>query len=250
MLSLINNFLKELKSSIANNLPEVLKESGKDISISTDLFINKKIIDFLSDNFNYPILSEENAIQFNFENCKETFWIIDPLDGSLNFAKKIPLNCISIALVHEQKIAFGIIYDFNHDELFVGNCFVNPICSDIFAHLNNKSIAVSTISNHNQSILCTGFPSYRSYDETSLLKFVKQVQDFKKVRCLGSAALSLAWVACGRTEAYFEEDIRIWDVAAGLAITKAAGGKYFIKKGKAENFVNVIAHNNCINFNL
>ena len=105
-------------------------------------------------------------------------------------------------------------------------------------------IKVSKIDKKEEAVICTGFPSGRKYDAGSLHAFIKRIIGWKKVRLLGSAALSLAWLGSGRVEAYIEEDIRIWDVAAGLAIVKAAGGEIEFQIRKEKNFVTVKAKNN------
>ena len=109
-----------------------------------------------------------------------------------------------------------------------------------------KKIFVSTVATTQQSVLATGFPVKREYDSGSLNKFINQVQQFKKIRMIGSAALSLAYVASGVYDAYYEEDIMMWDVAAGVALVKAAGGDYFLKPGKKENSVVCGATNGAI----
>jgi myo-inositol-1(or 4)-monophosphatase len=122
----------------------------------------------------------------------------------------------------------------------------SEICNIKGARLNGEKIETSPVKNKNQGVICTGFPSWRDYGTDSLSRFVRKVQEWKKVRMIGSAALSLAWVACGRVEAYMEEDIRIWDVAAGLALVRAAGGEIYFKTNISANFVTAAAANSYI----
>lgn len=236
-------FLKSLKIKISDECKYVLKEKHKDISLSTDKFLNKEITSFLQANSTFPILSEESIKQIDFYGHDDYFWILDPLDGTLNYFRSIPISCISIALWHSKKPIIGIIYNLNQEEIFVGVTETSELSDRIGAWLNDDSISVSEIQNKNQGIICTGFPSWRNYGTESILNFVKKVQAWKKVRLIGSAALSLAWVASGRTDAYMEEDIRIWDVAAGLTLVKAAGGEIYFKANKHPNFVTAIATN-------
>ncbi|MDX1412537.1 MAG: inositol monophosphatase family protein, partial [Nitrospirales bacterium] len=111
------------------------------------------------------------------------------------------------------------------------------------AWLDDQEIHVSAVGVKSQAILATGFPSGRSYDTKSLLQFVHSVQAYKKVRMLGSAALMLAQVAAGRFDVYEEEDIFLWDVAAGLALVQAAGGEFQILPGSGPHKYHVRASN-------
>lgn len=241
----IESFLRELQSDIRNISTEVLSAIEKDISLATDKHLNNKIINFLQSSSEYPILSEESEDQKNYLEYDSYYWIIDPLDGTLNFSRSVPLTCISIALWKKDEPVMGFIYDFTRDELFSG-VIENDLGIESGAWLNGIETAVSTTENKKQGIISTGFPSWRSYEDNSLNKFVSKVQEWKKVRLLGTAALSIAWVGCGRFDAYIEEDIRIWDVAAGAAIVKAAGGEISIKPNKRDNFVTAIATNKII----
>ena len=231
----LTNYIVELGDSIKDSSLIIVSEDEKDIKLNVDAEINNKIISFLKNKFPYPVLSEEETNQLSYKTYDDKFWIIDPLDGSLNFSRNIPMSCISIALYNGGKPKFGCIYDFNRKELFVaqiGNCF-----------LNKQNIKTSNIKKQSRGILCTGFPSWRDYEKRSLNNFLDKIKDWKKIRAIGSAALSLAWVARGWVDAYMEEDIRIWDVAAGLALVEAAGGEIFIKENNRTNFVTAIATN-------
>jgi myo-inositol-1(or 4)-monophosphatase len=221
----------------------IIAEVKKDISLSTDKYLHNEITNFLQSNSSYPILSEESEGQSDFREFDDYFWIIDPLDGTLNYSRSIPIFCISITLWQKQKPVIGIIYDFSHDEIFTGVVSKSEVCREKGAWLNNEPIMTAHVLDKSQGVICTGFPSWRDYGTESLGRFVKKVQEWKKVRLIGSAALSLAWVACGRVDAYMEEDIRIWDVAAGLALVKAAGGNVYFKANERSNFVTAIATN-------
>ena len=239
----ITAHLQGIRYRLIKEKGSVLSEIKKDISLSTDKYLDKEITTFLQSNLPYPILSEESGKKLDFRDYDDYFWIIDPLDGTLNYSRSIPISCISIALWQKQNPVIGIIYDFYHDEMFIGITGKTPIHEKTGAWLNQQELITSDISNKGQGIICTGFPSWRNYSTGSLTAFVKKVQDWKKVRLIGSAALSLAWVASGRVDAYMEEDIRIWDVAAGLAIVKAAGGNIYFKANDRTNFVTAIATN-------
>jgi fructose-1,6-bisphosphatase/inositol monophosphatase family enzyme len=208
---------------------------GKDIKLQSDIDSERIIFDILEKETDISILSEEfGYLQKSAHN--QLRWIVDPLDGSLNFSRSIFINSISIGLWNNQQPLLGVIYDFIHDDLFTGIIGGNAL-------LNENPITTSLINNRNSGILCTGFPVYSDFSTKALETFVKEIQSFKKVRLLGSAAISLTMVAKGAVEAYKEDNIAIWDVAAGIPIVIAAGGKCEIKEGKSENLLNVFAYN-------
>ncbi|MFG5101128.1 inositol monophosphatase family protein [Campylobacter lari] len=209
------NFLLNLKEKKINS------SDKKDIKLQADLDSEKIICEILINAFPYPILSEE-SYKINDEEKKGIYWIVDPLDGSLNYSQDIPLCCISIALYENNQPVLGVIYDFHRNEMFSG-------VAGVGAWLNDKKIVLpNKIKNKEQAVLATGFSSYMNYDKESLEKFILYIQEFKKVRLFGSAALSLAYVACGRVDAYYEKDIAFWDIAAGLALIKFLDIDYYL----------------------
>lgn len=213
---------------------KVINNDGKDVKLSADKEAEKIIIDYLSKNSDIPILSEECG----FVNKKDTdlLWIIDPLDGSLNYLRDIPSCCVSIGLWKADQPLLGVVYDFNRQEMFGGIVGKG-------AWLNEKEMKVSNISDFSQAIMVMGFPSWGDYSESGLLSFTKVLQKYKKVRLLGSAALSLAYVACGRVEAYAERGINKWDIGAGAAIVLAAGGRLNYMKKMDKNKVDILLDN-------
>ena len=106
------------------------------------------------------------------------------------------------------------------------------------AWLNGQKISTNKVKEKSQAILATGFPVSTDFSKDALLDFVEDIRGYKKIRLLGSAALSLAYVACGRADVYKENNIKIWDVAAGLALVKAAGGKTVCNGYPESNIVN------------
>ena len=221
------DLIKKSKNIIIN------KSKEKDIKLQSDLDSENIVIKILKENSGFDIISEEYGFlkgEFN----SDLKWIIDPLDGSLNFSRNLPLCCISIALWKDNNPLLRVIFDFNSDLLYSGIVGEGAWC-------NQTPIKVSDINEKSNSIMCTGFPVYSSFDNESLSNFISNIQDYKKIRLLGSAALSLAFVANGSVEVYKENNIAIWDVAAGLAIVKAAGGKIiFNLKITLEMFVQII----------
>ncbi len=145
-------------------------------------------------------------------------WIIDPLDGTVNYAHGLPIFCVSIALEHEGHVVCGAIYNPMLDEMFTAELGGG-------AHLNGEKIAVSAQTEFQKSMLVTGFP-YDAYKNTMhcIDHFVNFVKEGRPVRRLGSAALDLAYVACGRFEGFWEVKLNPWDVAAGSLILREAGG--------------------------
>ncbi len=148
-------------------------------------------------------------------------WIIDPLDGTTNFIHGLPPYAISIALKQKDEIVLGVVYEINLKECFYawkdGNAFLN---GQIIKVSGNKSI--------NDSLIATGFPYYDYSRLTEYMNtFTYLLQNSRGVRRLGSAAVDLAYVACGRFEAFYEYGLRPWDVAAGSFIVKQAGGLNF-----------------------
>lgn len=146
-------------------------------------------------------------------------WVIDPLDGTTNYIHGLPPFAISIALMEGEKVILGVVYEISLEE-----CFWAYTGSD--AYLNGKIINVSNIETVNGSLVATGFPYY-DYDRMEPL--LKSIEYFMRnshgLRRLGSAATDLAYVACGRFEAFYEYGLQSWDVAAGSLIVQQAGGK-------------------------
>ncbi|MBR9706741.1 inositol monophosphatase [Candidatus Pacearchaeota archaeon] len=215
---------------------QVLENKGKDIKLDADRAAEKIILNYLLNSSNYSILAEERGF---FDKKTELVWYVDSLDGSLNFLRGIPNSAVSIALWDGQEPLLGVIYDFNRNDLYFGIVGKG-------AWLNDKEITVSNIEDKKRAIIASGIPVNSSYSDEDLLKVVKMFQNYKKARFLGSAALSLAYVAAGKTDVYAEDGIILWDVAAGLALVKAAGGYLKYEKLNDKNHYNVFASNNKI----
>ena len=211
--------------------------SRRDIKIEEDILSEKIIIDQLT-RFQYPIISEEIGNIGDIVSGLPT-WIVDPLDGTHNFMRNIPICAISIALWMDKKPLFGVVYNFLANEIFVG-------ISEIGAWRNGHQIEVSVIDTLSDASIATGFPVNTDFSSDSIGKVINHVRRFKKIRMLGSAAMSLAYVASGRVDIYQEEHIMIWDIAGGLALVEAAGGAYILLSTEIENCYTVIAGNSAI----
>ena len=145
-------------------------------------------------------------------------WIIDPLDGTTNFIHGLPIYCVSIALQEDDEIVLGVIFEPNMNE-----CFYAWKGSE--AYLNGEVISVSSAKRMEDSLLATGFPYW---DFNRMDAYLRILKDFtartRGIRRIGSAAVDLAYVACGRFEAFYEYSLKPWDIAAGAFIIEQAGG--------------------------
>jgi myo-inositol-1(or 4)-monophosphatase len=221
---LLQNQGKELK---------VLMDSGRDIKLQLDTDTEKLIKESLSSQSSFSILGEETGLS---NNLGEFYWVVDPLDGTSNFLRDIPISCVSIALMQDVTPILGVIYDFNHDDLYFGH-------QNSKAFLNQNEITVSDYSKKNQSTLVTGIPAKTHYSDEEFKNMINDFQDWKKVRMIGSAAMASIYVAAGKAETYKENGIFLWDIAAGAAIVEAAGGVASIKNIQADYRVDAIFSN-------
>lgn len=146
-------------------------------------------------------------------------WIIDPLDGTTNFLHGLPLFAISIGLTRNDETILGIVHEVMHQECF-------HAIEGGKAYCNEKEISISPIKHLNESLLATGFPYYHTEKKENYLEIIKTfLEQTHGIRRLGSAAIDLAYVACGRMEGFFEYNLKPWDVAGGTFILQQAGGK-------------------------
>lgn len=215
---------KILKENFEGNF----KISSKDVVSNLVTEIDKKsedrIIEIIKSDFpGHDIISEEAGSLYQESEFK---WIIDPIDGTVNFAHSIPLTCVSIALEKNGEVILGAVF--------------NPISGEFFfsekgngAYLNETSISVSKNGDFGKSLLVTGFPyDSSSYKPDPVSVFKKFIMLDIPIRRLGSAALDLCWTACGRFEGFWEYNLNAWDVAAGYLILTEAGGKVTNFKGE------------------
>jgi len=181
---------------------QVSKKGPSDFVTNSDLKTEKIIIDELKKaRPNYSILSEENGIENNKD--KNNTWIIDPIDGTINFLHGIPHFAISIALKSNNEIISGLIYDPIKDEMFFAE-------KNNGAFFNNQRIRVSNKNNINDCLFAIGEKNTNELNLTN--------------RKSGCAALDMAYVASGRYDGYYQKNLNIWDIAAGIILIKEAGG--------------------------
>lgn len=210
---------KELKSYFnrANLITSVKQGGVNDLVTEADHASDKAIIGIIKTAFpDHFILSEETG---NITTDSEYKWIIDPIDGTINFANGIPICCVSIGLEKAGTMIAGVVY--------------NPLMKEYFyaekgkgAFLNDEPIAVSKKSTLLTTCLVTGFPyTYLDSPNGPLQCFERFIRKGVPVRRLGSAAIDLCWVAAGRFDGFFEHKLNAWDSAAGFLMVEEAGGK-------------------------
>ena len=223
-----------LKSQ-ATNLKILLNEA-RDLKLQLDLDAENIIKDYISAHSDYSILGEETGLT---DKLEEYYWVIDPLDGTSNFLRGIPISCVSIALMHDLNPILGVIYDFNHKDLYFGH-------NESKAFINNKEMQVSSLSLKNESTLVTGIPAKTNYSDDEFHRLISTFQSWKKIRMIGSAAMAAVYVAAGKAETYQENGIFLWDIAAGAAIVNAAGGIALINNLQSDYRVDAKFSNNHI----
>ncbi len=203
------------------------KEGVNNLVTEADHASEKAIIAVIKAQFpHHAILGEESGASVYINDYK---WIIDPIDGTINFAHGIPICCVSIGVEHEGELVMGVVY--------------NPLMNEFYfaekgkgATLNDAPIHVSTQNDLEKSCLVTGFPyTYLDMTNGPLEVFSRLVRRGIPVRRLGSAAIDLCWVASGKFDGFYEHKLEAWDSAAGVLIVKEAGGKVTNFKGEAHS---------------
>ena len=166
--------------------------NSKDIKLKADVESEEIIKSIITSQSSYPILAEETGK--SSEDLGDIFWVIDPLDGTANYSRSIPICCVSIGLVHNMKPLFGVIYDFDNDHLYAGNILEN------ISKMNDLPISVSNKSERKESILITGLPHNTDYSDESLSNMIEDMQTWQKVRMIGSAAMAACYIASGKAD--------------------------------------------------
>ena len=220
---------------------QVLAKGPGDFVTSADKRTEKILIDELQKAHpEYGIITEETGI-INKSNFKNR-WIIDPIDGTMNFLNGIPQFAISIGYEEEGEIKCGVIF--------------NPIMNELFcaekgngAYLNNSRIRVSNKKKITDALLVTGGPKGASKIKDKIYsEYINVSNNVSNVRKFGSAALDMAYVACGRFDGYWQRELNYWDIAAGIIILKEAGGfiNFFEEDINAPIKKNILATNSSI----
>lgn len=201
--------------SFLGNIPQVNKKGATDLVTAADTEAEKAIIETIKRVFpQHAFFAEESGVT---AGDAESQWIIDPLDGTTNFTHQLSLFSISIAFSFRRETQIGIV--------------LNPVSGELFtalrgkgAELNGRPIRVSAIDTVSDSLLVTGFPyDHRNIFEPLVERFANCLRSAQGIRRLGSAALDLCYVACGRFDGYWEQNLKPWDTAAGVLIGLEAG---------------------------
>ena len=213
---------------------KINSEAGKDIKIDADVRSEEIICKHLEKHSPYSILSEEKGLVSREKS--EYVWIVDPLDGTMNYFRGIPSCCTSIGLWRKDEPLLGVVYDFNTKEFFTGIVGEG-------AWVNGQKINASDIRDKEKAILSTGFPSHADFSTDAMESFIEDLRAYKKIRMIGSAALSICYVACSRVDAYCEKDIMLWDIAGGIPVVLGAGGAAEQKEKQREYSCDVYISN-------
>jgi myo-inositol-1(or 4)-monophosphatase len=215
-----------LKSSVGR-IRKIERKLGQETNLVTEIDRGSEEIIINKIKRTYPdhdFLAEESG---RHEKGSEYRWIIDPLDGTLNFAHGMPLYSVSIGLEVRGELALGVVYEPNLQELFTAE-------KGRGAFLNKNPIHVSKTSTLIESMMVTGFPyTIKQNPDNAVQHFVNFLMQAQGVRRLGSAAVDMCYVACGRFEGFWEVSLSPWDMAAGVLIAQEAGGKFSDFLGRA-----------------
>jgi myo-inositol-1(or 4)-monophosphatase len=199
--------------------PLVTKKGRIDLVTAADLAVEREFRALIAARFpSHAVLGEEMP-ETGAPEASTHRWIVDPVDGTTNFAHGLGFFCVSIALEVRGRVELGVVYD--------------PVARELFtaergggARLNGQPIRTTTCETLVDALLCTGFPyTIREERRRQLHVFAAFLEEAQAVRRLGSAALDLCYVACGRFDGYWEEKLHSWDIAAGALIVAEAGGR-------------------------
>lgn len=199
---------------------QITNKGDIDLVTEADIAAEELIIDRIQSHYPlHSILAEESGETVQEGSSRTDWkWIIDPLDGTTNYAHGYPCFCVSIAVEQAGTLEIGVVYDPMRNEMFAAE-------RGHGATLNDRRIRVSNVEELNQAMMCTGFP----YDVRTRPDFARDFTNFtlhsQAVRRDGSAALDLAYVACGRFDGFWEDGLNPWDIAAGAILVSEAGGR-------------------------
>tara|TARA_R110002096_G_scaffold310126_11_gene504732 strand:+ start:3753 stop:4505 length:753 start_codon:yes stop_codon:yes gene_type:complete len=213
-----------LRENFETNL-EVDEMHAHDIKLALDVETQTLIENRILKTFpNHAIYGEEGIAG---DQESSTQWIVDPIDGTVNFFFGIPHFCISIAMRQDDELKIGAIYDPMMDEMYAVD-FEGP------ATKNGKAIKPSERANLSEAVVTIGFSKSKDAIEAGLSRYGRVAHRVRKTRMMGSAALALAYIACGRLDAYIEEQISIWDIAAGQLLLERGGGSVELTQSSSD----------------
>ncbi|MET0392356.1 MAG: inositol monophosphatase family protein [Chitinophagaceae bacterium] len=207
----------EIQRFFNNSFTISNKEGVNNLVTEADHAAEKAILQAIRSQYpDHYILSEEAG---EIRQESDYKWIIDPIDGTVNFAHGIPLNCVSIAVEHQGAIILGAVYNPHMNEFFLAEKGKGATLNDLPVRVSKETAAI-------KACLVTGFPyTYINTPNGPLEVFDRFIRKGVPVRRLGSAAIDLCWVACGRFDGFYEHKLEAWDSAAGFLIVEEAGGR-------------------------
>jgi myo-inositol-1(or 4)-monophosphatase len=223
------NFKRPLRVNVAE---------AHDIKLEVDVQTQDLITKLLLKKFpHHALYGEEGTVG---DQSSEHQWVVDPLDGTVNYYYRIPHFCVSIALRFKGEIIVGVIYDPMREELWTGQKGELP-------RLNGQHFRVSERADLAEAVISVGLSKTGIMIESNIPLLQQMVHRARKCRVMGSAALDMAYVACGRFDAYIEQGISLWDIAAGWILVETAGGTVDVRPRKdMKDKYSIIASNGVI----
>src|SRR5947209_11206526 len=220
----------------------VSSAEAHDIKLEIDVEVQELITKLLLKEFpEHALYGEEGIVG---DQSSEHQWVVDPLDGTVNYFYGIPHFCVSIALRFQGEIIVGIIYDPVRDEMWSGQKGESP-------RLNGQHFRVSARADLAEAVVSVGLSKTGVTIEAGLPLLQQMIHRARKCRLLGSAALDMAYVACGRLDAYIEQGISLWDIAAGWILIETAGGTVDMRPRQGmKNKYSIVASNGVIDLKL
>jgi myo-inositol-1(or 4)-monophosphatase len=216
--------------------------AAHDIKLELDVKAQELITSLLLKQFpHHALYGEEGVVG---DQSSEHQWVVDPLDGTVNYFYRIPHFCVSIALRFKGEIIVGVIYDPMREEMWSGQKGEKP-------RLNGQHFRVSERADLAEAVISVGLSKTSEMIATNLPLLQEMIHRARKCRVMGSAALDMAYVACGRFDAYIEQGISLWDIAAGWILIETAGGKVELRPRKdMKDKYSVVASNGVIDLKL
>jgi len=221
---------------------QVNSSEAHDIKLDIDVRAQQLIGELLLKEFpQHALYGEEGTVG---DQSSEHQWVVDPLDGTVNYFYRIPHFCVSIALRYKAEIIVGVIYDPIREELWSAQKGEKPT-------LNNEPFRVSDRADLSESVISVGLSKTGVTIDSGMPLLQQMVHRARKCRLMGSAALDMAYVACGRFDAYIEQGISLWDVAAGWILVETAGGTVDMRpRQDMKDKYSIIASNGVIDLKL
>lgn len=196
----------------------IISSQDRDIKIELDILVEKIIIEKIESFSDHTIISEEQIKTVEIKDVKNQCWIIDPIDGSFNFINSIPFYSCCIAFWDKGTPIFSVVLDIPNDLIY--SAYINEDDFKVNGEKINLKKDLLTIKKE-KSVLATGIPTYLSLSNNNMNSLVSLFKNYKKIRMFGCASMSLIMCAQGKVDTYYESNIKIWDVAAGIVFNKS-----------------------------